>query len=87
MFNLLIKHFEVYALIKTKLQHSPPWGNLGDLTAFCARGVGNLTCKAFKLRRVRFQMIFFPSVPKSLTAINTCLDEIEEFKGRDIAIS
>ena len=25
--------------------------------------------------------------PKSLTAINTCLDEMEEFKGRDIAIS
>ena len=25
--------------------------------------------------------------PKSLTAINTCSDEMEEFKGRDIAIS
>ena len=25
---------------------------------------------------------FFPA-PKSLTAINTCLDEMEEFKGRD----
>ena len=25
--------------------------------------------------------------PKSLTAINMCLDEMEEFKGRDIAIS
>ena len=24
---------------------------------------------------------------KSLTAINTCLEEMEEFKGRDIAIS
>ena len=28
--------------------------------------------------------VFFRA-PKSLTAINTCLDEMEEFKGRDIA--
>ena len=32
-------------------------------------------------------MTFFFFAPKSLTAINTCLDEMEEFKGRDIAIS
>ena len=31
-------------------------------------------------------MIFFRA-PESLTAINTRLDEMEEFKGRDIAIS
>ena len=24
--------------------------------------------------------------PKSLTAINTCLDEMEDFKGRDTAL-
>ena len=24
--------------------------------------------------------------PKSLTALNTCLDEMEEFKGRDTAL-
>ena len=29
---------------------------------------------------------FFFRVPKSLTAINTCLDDMEEFKGRDKAI-
>ena len=29
-------------------------------------------------------MIFFRA-PKSLTSINTCLDEMEGFKGRDIA--
>ena len=29
-------------------------------------------------------MIFFRA-PKSLTAINPCLDEVEEFKGRYIA--
>ena len=28
----------------------------------------------------------FGGVPKSLTAINTCLDEMEEFKGRDTAL-
>ena len=31
-------------------------------------------------------MIFF-FAPKSLTAINRCLDEMEEFNGRDTAIS
>ena len=30
---------------------------------------------------------FFFRAPKSLTVINTCLDDLEEFKGRDIAIS
>ena len=29
---------------------------------------------------------FFGGAPKSLTAINTCLDEMEEFKGRDTAL-
>ena len=31
-----------------------------------------------------FKRIFFRA-PKSLTVINTCLGEMEEFKGRDIA--
>ena len=35
----------------------------------------------------RFQMIFFFRAPMSLTALDTCLDEIEEFKGRDVAMS
>ena len=30
-------------------------------------------------------MAFFFWARKLLTAINTCLDEMEEFKGRDIA--
>ena len=36
-----------HAPIKSKLQHPSPQGNLGHLTIFCARGVGNLTGKAF----------------------------------------
>ena len=38
-----------YAPIKSKLQHPPPppQANPGHLTIFCARGVGNLTGKAF----------------------------------------
>ena len=32
-----------------------------------------------------FKSLFFFWAPKSLTAINTCLDEMEEFKGTDIA--
>ena len=30
---------------------------------------------------------FFFRAPKLLTAINTCLDEMEEFEGRDIAFA
>ena len=78
----------------------PPRANPGHLTIFCARGVGNLTGKAFpgvgnltfawvgwgKLnRKCQVSNGFFFWAPKSLTAINTCLDEMEEFKGRDIA--
>ena len=36
---------------------------------------------------VRFLMIFFLRVPKSLTAIKMCLDDMKDFKRRDIAIS
>ena len=42
--------FRTYAPIKSKPQHSPPpppRENPGHLTIFCARGVGNLTGKAF----------------------------------------
>ena len=35
------------AAIKSKLQH-PPRANPGHLTIFCAQGVGNLICKAFR---------------------------------------
>ena len=76
----------------------PPRANPGHLTIFCARGVGNLTGKAFPgvgnltfagenwTGSVRFQMALFFGrriLAKSLTAINTCLGEMEEFKGRD----
>ena len=78
----------------------PPRANPGHLTIFCSRGVGNLTDKAFPgvgnltlpgwggenwTGSVRFQIFVFFRAPKSLTAINTCLDEMEEFEGRDIA--
>ena len=36
-----------------------------------------------------FKSLFFfwgGGAPKSLTAINTCLDEMEEFKGKDTAL-
>lgn len=54
------------------------------LTTTFSRGVGILTENW--TGGVRFQMIFF-FAPKSLTAINRCLDEMEEFNGRDTAIS
>ena len=43
-------------------------------------GWGKLNQKCQVLNR------FFGGAPKSLTAINTCLDEMEEFKGRDSAL-
>jgi len=36
-----------YAPLKSKHQHPPPRANAGRLTILCARGVGNLICKAF----------------------------------------
>ena len=32
-----------------------------------------------------YLFIYYFRAPKSLTALNTCLDEMEEFKGRDRA--
>ena len=51
----------------------------------CLGGVGKLNRKC----RVSNDFFFWggAGAPKSLTAINACLDEMEEFKGRDIAIS
>ena len=51
---------------------------------FCLGGVEKIKPRSAS---IGFQMIFFFRVPRSLTAINTCLDEKEEFKGRDIAVS
>ena len=49
---------------------------------FCLGGVGKIEPELSKVSKD-----FFFLAPKSLTAIKTCLDEMEEFKGRDIAIS
>ena len=81
-----------YVPIKSKLQNpSPPsQANLGHLTTFCSRGVRNLTFLLAgwgKLnQKCKVSNDFFLSL-KWLTAINMYLDEMEEFKGRDIAIS
>ena len=37
-------------------------------------------------RKCQLSNDFFVRASKSLTALNTCLDEMEEFKGRDTAI-
>ena len=65
----------------------PPGANPGHLTTSCARGVGNLTFTSVgwgKLnQKCQASSDFLFRAPKSLIAINTCLDEMEEFKGRD----
>ena len=61
---------------------------LGHLTTFCARRVGNLTFVLAAWEKLNpkckvsndFFFFFFFLAPKSLTAINTYLDEMEEFK-------
>ena len=62
---------------------------MGNLTDKAFPGVGNLTLPGWGGENgtgsVRFQIFVFFRAPKSLTAINTCLDEMEEFEGRDIA--
>ena len=73
------------ARIKSKLQHPPPYhplANLEHLTTFCDRGVGNWTFVLAwwgKLNRhCKVSSDYF--APKSLTAIKTCLDGMEELK-------
>ena len=77
-----------YALIKSKLQHPPPPGQTpGHLTISCARGVGNLTFTRVgwgKLnQRCQALSDFLFREQKSLIAITTCFDEMEELKERD----
>ena len=55
---------------------------MGNLT-FVWVGWGKLNWKC----KVCCVFFFFFLALKSLTAINMCLDEMEEFKGRNIAIS
>ena len=63
---------------------------MGNLTGKAFPGVGNLTFawvgwgKLNRKCQVSNGLFFFRAL-KSLTAINTCLDEMEEFKERDIA--
>ena len=73
----------------------PPRANTGHLTILCARGSGEFDGKAFPgwgiwpllgkswTGSVRFQVISFFRALESLTAINTCLNEMEEFNWRD----
>ena len=78
--------------ITLKLYQPPPptfQAILGHLTILCARGVGKLTfaCVGLEKSNQKCQVsnyCFFRAL-KSLTAINTCLDKLEEFKGRDVA--
>ena len=65
----------------------PRRANPGHLTISCALGVGNLTFTWVGWGRLnqKCQALtdFLFRAPKSLIATNTCLDEMEEFKGRD----
>ena len=68
-------------------------GNLTVMTSrggefdLCQGGVGKIEPEGSKRICFFFVFVFFFWAPKSLTAINTCLDKMEEFKERDIAIS
>ena len=64
-----------------------PWANPGHLTTSYARGVGNLTFTWVgwgKLnQKCQASSDFLFRALKSLITVKTCLDEMEEFKGRD----
>ena len=64
--------------VSNKSKHQHPW-NLTFAMVIVREGWGG--------RTVRFQMIFALGALSSLTAINTYLDAIEEFKGRDVAFN
>ena len=74
-----------YASIKSKLNIPLPRANLGHSITFCAPGVGSLTFVlagwAKLNRKCKVSNDFFFLVPKSLTAIKTCLDVMEKFKA------
>ena len=76
------------APIKSKHQHLPPTfrANLRHLITFFAPGVGNLTFVLAGWGELNRKCKGFFLAPKSLTAINTCLDKMEEVKGRVLAI-
>ena len=59
---------------------------MGNLT-FVWVGWGKLNRKCKVSNVFLFFCFFFFLSPKSLTDINTRLDDMEEFKGRDTAIS
>ena len=88
-----------YVSIKSEIRHLPPPpppypGKPRAFDSFLCPGSGEFDlCLSGveKLnRKCKVSNDFFGGVagaPKSLTAINACLDEMEEFKGRDIAIN
>ena len=73
-----------YAPIKSKLQHPPSWANSGHLTIFCARGGEFDLCLGGvgKFKRKCHVSFLFSGAE---VALKTCLDEMEEFKGREKA--
>ena len=56
---------------------------MGNLTFIWMAGWGGENW----IESERCQMTFSFSAPKLLTAVNTCLEEMEEFKGRGRATS
>ena len=75
---------------ETSTPPPPPRANLGHLTTFCARGVGNLTFvlagwgKLDRKCKVSNDFFFGVEVANSYKHV---IGRDEEFKGRDIAIS
>ena len=74
------------ASIKSKLQHPPP-GKPRAFDYFLCSGSGEFDRYLGGVGKIELEVSGFKwfsfRAPKSLIAINTCLDEMEEFKGRD----
>ena len=89
----LLKCSATHAPIKSKFQHpiwvlSVPW-EYGIWFVRPSHGWGFNLCLGVvrKVFLFCFFVFFFLRAPKSLTAVNTCFDEMEFIKGRDIALA
>ena len=89
---LTMKKYSVMRRSNRNFNIPPPGTNFGHLAIFCARGVGNLICKAFpgwgldlclgvvgkiEAEVSGFKLLFLFRALRSPITVNTRLDEME----------
>ena len=98
--SIIYTHLSNLCADQIETSTSLPRANFGHLTTICGRRVGNLTVRPSRggdltlalvgwgklNRKCKVSNDFLFPAPKSLKAVNICLYEMEEFKGKAIAI-